>query len=189
MDHKLSAPQRAILESAAARADGSILPLPSQIKGIAILNVIKALTRKGLVIYEGTTANITEEGLRAIGVYVPIPASTVAESAHVAPDLPVTPELAHGAPVAPTVVEEESPVTQRQRPKTKQAKLIAMLQRPEGATLDQIVEATGWRRHTIRGAISGTLRKKLGLTIVSQRIESKTLYRIFDTSSDAFPTG
>ncbi len=178
MDYKLSAPQRAILESAAARANGSILPLPPQIKGIAILNVIKALTRKGLVIYEGTTANITEEGLRAIGASAPIPAPTVAEAASVAPDVPVTSEAAHDAPVAPTVVEKESPVTPRQRPETKQAMLIAMLSRPEGATINQLVEATAWQWHTIRGAISGALRKKLGLTIVSQRIEGKTLYRI-----------
>ena len=178
MDYKLSAPQRAILESAATRADGSILPLPPQIKGIAILNVIKALTRKGLVIYEGTTANITEEGLRAIGASAPIPSPTVAESTSVAPDLPATPDSTHNAPVAPTVVEEKPPVTPRQRPETKQAKLIAMLNRSEGATLDQIIEATGWQRHTIRGAISGTLRKKLGLTILSERIEGQSLYRI-----------
>ena len=182
MDYKLSAPQRAILESAATRADGSILPLPPQIKGIAILNVIKALTRKRLVLYEGATANITEEGLRAIGAPVPIPESTVAESASVAPDLPVTSEPTHDAPVAPTVVEEEPPVTPRQRPETKQAMLIAMLTRPEGATLDQIVEATGWRRHTIRGAISGTLRKKLGLPILAERVYGKTCYRILSTA-------
>ena len=188
MDYKLSTPQRALLEPAAARADGSIFPLPTEIKGAAVLNVLKALTRKEMVIYEGKAAYITNAGRHAIGAPVPEPAPVVAKNAQVAPDLPVTPELAHGAPVALTVVEKESPVTPRQRPETKQAKLIAMLQRPEGATLDQIVEATGWRRHTIRGAISGTLRKKLGLTIVSQRIESKTLYRIIDTSSDAFPT-
>ena len=178
MDYKLSAPQRALLEPAAVRADGSIFPLPTSIKGTGILSVIAALVRKGLVIQEGKAATITDAGRRAIGAPVPERAPTVAENASVAPDLPVTPEPAHDAPVAPTVDEEKPQVTSRQRPETKQAKLIAMLQRPEGATIDQLVEATGWQRHTIRGAISGMLRKKMGLNIIAERMSRQTLYRI-----------
>jgi hypothetical protein len=45
---------------------------------------------------------------------------------------------------------------------TKQAQLIAMLRRPAGATIAQIVEATGWQPHTVRGAFAGALKKKLG---------------------------
>jgi hypothetical protein len=45
--------------------------------------------------------------------------------------------------------------------------VIAMLRRPEGATVDEVVSATGWQRHTVRGVFSGTLKKKLGLTLVS----------------------
>jgi Protein of unknown function (DUF3489) len=52
---------------------------------------------------------------------------------------------------------------------TKQALLIEMLKRPEGATVEQIAAATGWQRHTIRGAISGALKKKLGLTVEATR--------------------
>ena len=52
---------------------------------------------------------------------------------------------------------------------TKQAKLIELLKRPEGATVEQIAEATGWQKHTIRGAISGALKKKLGLTVEATR--------------------
>jgi hypothetical protein len=48
---------------------------------------------------------------------------------------------------------------------TKQAQMIELLKRPEGATVEQIAEATGWQHHTIRGAISGALKKKLGLTV------------------------
>ncbi len=48
---------------------------------------------------------------------------------------------------------------------SKQARMIAMLKRPEGATIEQIAEAMDWQRHTCRGAISGALKKKLGLTI------------------------
>jgi Protein of unknown function (DUF3489) len=52
---------------------------------------------------------------------------------------------------------------------TKQALMIDLLKRPEGATVEQIAEATGWQHHTIRGAISGALKKKLGLTVEATR--------------------
>jgi hypothetical protein len=52
---------------------------------------------------------------------------------------------------------------------TKQALLIELLRRPEGATVEQIAAATGWQKHTIRGAISGALKKKLGLTVEATR--------------------
>jgi Protein of unknown function (DUF3489) len=56
---------------------------------------------------------------------------------------------------------------------TKQFALIATLRRPEGASLDEIVSATGWQAHTVRGAISGALKKRLGLAITSERIEGR----------------
>ena len=61
----------------------------------------------------------------------------------------------------------------RRRPAsgTKQAQLIAMLRRKQGATIAQIVEATGWQPHTVRGAFAGALKKKLGLTVTSEKVE------------------
>ena len=53
------------------------------------------------------------------------------------------------------------------RPGTKQAAMIEMMQRPEGATIEQIADATGWQHHTVRGAMSNALKKRLGLTITS----------------------
>ena len=61
---------------------------------------------------------------------------------------------------------------------TKQAQLIAMLRRKEGATIAQIVEALGWQPHTARGAFAGALKKKLGLTVTSEKIEGTRVYRI-----------
>ncbi len=59
--------------------------------------------------------------------------------------------------------------------------MIAMLKRPEGATIEQIAEAMEWQRHTCRGAISGALKKKLGLTITSEKTEGAArVYRICD---------
>ena len=66
------------------------------------------------------------------------------------------------------------------RADSKQALLIAMLRRDEGATIEQIAEATGWQRHTCRGAISGTLKKKLGLAVTSGKIDGGRVYRIGD---------
>ena len=54
---------------------------------------------------------------------------------------------------------------------TKQALLVDMLRRSDGATIGQIVEATGWQPHTARGAISGAIKKKLGLTVTSEKTE------------------
>jgi hypothetical protein len=62
---------------------------------------------------------------------------------------------------------------------TKQALLISMLRRPEGATVEEVVEATGWQKHTIRGAISGALKKKLSLDVTSDKVEGRgRVYRI-----------
>jgi hypothetical protein len=62
---------------------------------------------------------------------------------------------------------------------TKQALLIAMLRRPAGATIVQIVEATGWQPHTVRGAFAGALKKKLGLEVTSEKAEGgERVYKI-----------
>jgi Protein of unknown function (DUF3489) len=79
---------------------------------------------------------------------------------------------------------------------TKQAFMIEMLERPEGATVEQIAAATGWQKHTIRGAISGALKKKLGLTVEASRTRevgpnktgakgSSTVYRIIGSGRGA----
>ena len=65
------------------------------------------------------------------------------------------------------------------RANTKQAQLIAMLQRPDGATIDEIVKKLEWQSHTVRGAIAGTLKKRLKLKVESEKIEGRgRVYRI-----------
>ena len=61
---------------------------------------------------------------------------------------------------------------------SKQDAVIAMLRRAEGATVDEVVSATGWQRHTVRGVFSGTLKKKLGLTLASAKEDRGRVYRI-----------
>ena len=62
--------------------------------------------------------------------------------------------------------------------RSKQDEVIAMLRRPEGATVDEVARATGWQRHTVRGVFSGTLKKKLGLTLASAKEARGRVYRV-----------
>jgi hypothetical protein len=68
---------------------------------------------------------------------------------------------------------------------TKQAQVIVMLQRPAGATIDEIVTLTAWQRHTVRGLIAGALKKKLGLDVISEKEERGRVYRIVGATERA----
>ena len=69
--------------------------------------------------------------------------------------------------------------TRKPRTGTKQEQLIVMLRRPEGATVEEAVKAFGWQAHTVRGALYGALKTKLGLDVTSEKIEGRgRVYRI-----------
>lgn len=57
-------------------------------------------------------------------------------------------------------------------------KVVELLKRVEGATIEQLVAATGWQKHSVRGAMSGTLKKKQGLAIMSEKADGVRVYRI-----------
>jgi hypothetical protein len=101
---------------------------------------------------------VTDAGLEAIGIE-PVVASTLTDLRNAEADQ--------------TAAETPKPVNIRAG--TKQAQIIALLQRPEGATITEIVAETGWMAHSIRGLISGGLKKKLGLAITSEKIEGRGL--------------
>ena len=79
--------------------------------------------------------------------------------------------------LAVEALPDPEPQTDAKRP-SKQDGVIAMLRRPEGATIEEVASATGWQRHTVRGVFSGTLKKKLGLTLASAKEERGRVYRI-----------
>jgi len=79
-------------------------------------------------------------------------------------ELPIDPERVAGSP-AP-------------RAGSKQAQVIDLFRRAEGATVAEVIAATGWQPHTVRGIVSGTLKKKLGLTVTSAKEERGRVYRI-----------
>ena len=159
---ELTNTQRAILTAAAARRGLQILPLPDHIKGGAAKKVTTALLARGLVRADGDGATLvaTGAGLRAIGI----------EPAKAEPSASVT---SPGEPDAPETT------TPKIRPGTKQATLIAMLEAPDGATITEIADATGWQHHTVRGAIAGALKKRLGLEVTSEKVDGRgRVYRI-----------
>jgi len=69
-------------------------------------------------------------------------------------------------------------VTNKVQGASKQATLIKLLERPSGASIDEMTRATGWQRHSIRGMMSGVLKKRLGLSIASAKEERGRIYRI-----------
>ena len=112
----------------------------------------------------GTTLVATDAGLAAIGIE-PEDASTAPAGATNAP----TEEPATDTPSEPAA----APKARTPREGTKQATLIAMLRAPDGATIEEIMAATGWLGHTVRGAMAGALKKKLGLEVTSEKVEGR----------------
>ena len=166
---KLTETQTLILSRASQQADRIALPVPDRLRGGAANKVIVPLIKRGLLDEveadirkgeptwrktgdgHGITLVITDAGHQAIG----------------------------------GEIEKPQPEPEQAKPKprsgTKQAMLIEMLEAPDGATIAEIAEATNWQLHTIRGAISGALKKRLGLTITSEKVEGRG--RVYKISS------
>ena len=79
--------------------------------------------------------------------------------------------------------QHRSSTSQTGRVESKQARIIAMLQAPSGATIDAMAHATGWQQHSVRGFLAGVIRKKLGLNLVSAVAENRRIYRITDRTA------
>ena len=137
------------------------------------------------------TLAITEAGLAAIGIgpesepkskAAPKPAAskTPAKAPKAATSAKNAKPAKTAAPAKkPTRAAPAGATAPTPREGTKQATMIAMLQRKNGATIAEIVDATGWQQHTVRGAFAGALKKKLGLNIVSEKDEKRgRVYRI-----------
>lgn len=174
---KLTETQTIILSAGAQRPENIALPLPKGLAGAAAkmavtkmiehgwLQEVDANLRRNEPLWRetgdghGTTLVVTDAGLLAIGIDPVVVKTVVAIRKHAAK----TPAL--------------RPPTQRAG--TKQEQIIAMLQRPEGATIAEIVAATAWQAHSARGVISGVLKKKLGLVVgTTKEVGRGSVYRI-----------
>jgi hypothetical protein len=161
-------------------ASGLIEPLLT-LKGGAKLKMIASLAQRGLIEQQGGQWRITRAAVAIVkGQAQPedlLP--TVGAAGSATPPLPapaVDPELEAAVAASEASWQQNPPASAAEAPKrgrenSKQALVVEMLKRPEGATIAQISEATGWQHHTIRGTFAGALKKKLGLTIVSEKIE------------------
>ena len=146
---KLTDTQALILNTAIQSSGGRLSWFPDNLKGGARDKVLGSLLRQGLIQIDGESHRVTDLAYETLGLAVP-------------------PALAEPIKAAP-----------RTRENTKQAQIIAMLQRPEGATISQIVEVTGWQPHTVRGTFAGAFKKKLGLTLSSSKDEhGQRVYQI-----------
>lgn len=194
---RLSDTQLVILSAASQRDDGNVLPLPGSLRGGAATKVVGALLSRGLIA-ERVTDNMTEadpalnriwrndEEGRAVLLHITDAGlATLGVEPDSAPDSSETaPDDATEAPSADTATDtapENAPAPRARTPRegTKQAQLIAMLRMPEGATIAEIAAATGWQPHTVRGAIAGALKKKLGLEVTSEKVEERgRVYRL-----------
>ena len=175
---KLTDAQTRILTAGAQRPDNLAMPLPKGLHGAAAKKVIGMLMdrelieevdaniRKGEPLWRetgdgrGTTLVVTKAGLVAVGAKpVTVKTKGRANKERKTPKKP-------SAPNTPRTI-------------TKQARLIAMLEAPDGASIAEIVAATDWQAHTIRGNISGVLKKKLGLEVTSEKTDNRgRIYKI-----------
>jgi len=171
---QLTEAQRSILEPACTREDLCVFPILAKLKGGAVGNVCKSLLKRGLLQevpasdtmtvwrhdQEGgaLTLQATEAGKLALnGAAISCPGQAPA---------PVCPPA---APVATQALVKES----------RQDALLRLLGRSEGATINDMVEATGWQPHSVRGALSGVIGKKLGLKVTSEKVPDRgRIYRV-----------
>jgi hypothetical protein len=154
--------QRALLEAAARFEAGAIAVEKPRQPGLS------GLVKAGLMIIvpakDGPDqAIITEEGRRWV-VFVD--------------DSPAEPAAADEPPGP-----YSSPLTAADDPKaskpgSKLQALLDLLQRPEGASIAAMMAATGWQAHSVRGAIAGTIKKKLGHVVDSEKIDGARIYKI-----------
>ena len=172
MTKALSSTQQAILEHAVHTTGGKITWFPEHIRGSARAKVLEGLLKRALITPGGGEWMVAAEGYGALGLPNPgvsPPATTLGD-----PELESYVARLEASWQRPT---KSNPV--RTRSDSEEAIVISLLQRPEGASIVQIMEATSWEQDTVRITLAGMLEKRLGLTITSStEAGGQRVYRI-----------
>lgn len=187
----LTPTQHAVLAYALEHTSGKIEWFPERINGGVRKKVLDSLFNRALITPSGTDWFVAAEGYDAMGRPRPTPApesvpeATPETAEDIAPEPTVEPAPLDPDPEiedAVTAAEAEwskAKAKPRTRENSKQAEILRMLQRAEGATIAQICQTTGWQAHTVRGTFAGAFKKKLGLAIVSDKAQGgERVYRI-----------
>jgi len=190
---QLTPAQLAILAHAVEHTSGKIDWFPDNIKGGARKKVLDGLFNRALITSDGTHWFVAAEGYDAMGCARPEVSPTLISTFKAKLDQVIAAAEAATGQDATDDVELETAVTRaeasiaaneaprapRTREDSKQAEVLRMLRRPEGATIGQICESTGWQAHTVRGTFAGAFKKKLGLVLTSEKVEgAERVYRV-----------
>jgi hypothetical protein len=154
--NKLCEYQDRLLRAAAATDDRSI-------EAPANARTVSALIKRSLMISVPQATGGSRLLITAAGLALAAPAAITNQRAAETVLLPSEPVISSSA--APG-------------PKGKIGQLIELLRRPDGATILEMMAATGWQAHSIRGAMSGTLKKAKGLNVLSHSSDGPRRYRL-----------
>ncbi len=169
---KLTDTQHKVLVHATDHTDGRVVWFPDGVRGGAQKKVIDGLFSRAFIINDGAGWLLAAEAYDALGRSRPAVATVHAPTAGEAAVVPAN-------AIVGQLQAEAIKLAPRSRENSKQATVLAMLQRIEGATIKQICETTGWQAHTVRGAFAGAFKKTLGLNIVSVKPEDgDRVYRV-----------
>lgn len=186
MNAKLTDTQTAILEAAAERPDGNLEPLPPTLRGGPRAKVMAGMLARELITTiqdaDHVEYYLTDTGYAAVGRKRAAPPPLVPdadlEAAIIAAEAKWQGDAVTNRDAAGRI-QNLDPTPRAARYGTKLAKIIDAMRRPDGAIIGEMMDRTGWQAHTVRGALSGTLHKKLGLTVVSEKdTDGVRTYRI-----------